>query len=206
MLTALGVALLAIWLSEDDGSLLALAALFFGAAAITKNEGETFALAAYLAAAVVAGRGRLRPLALAALATLAIDLPWRIWVQVHHAQIAEYSLANLFDPAYLGRQGSRLGPAARELFAQLHHVGSWSFVALFAAIGLVGALLGRRFQTAAFAAVWLALSFTGLLAVYWISTNPLTNHLHFSSTRTIDSLVLGAALLVPILLRREASG
>ena len=41
---------------------------------------------------------------------------------------------------------------------------------------------------ALFAAAWFALSFAGLVAIYWISTNPLTNHLYNSSDRTIDAL------------------
>jgi hypothetical protein len=54
--------------------------------------------------------------------------------------------------------------------------------------------------------VWLALSFPGLAAIYWISTKTLTNHLFSTADRTIDSLVIGGALLVPVLLgptRRE---
>jgi hypothetical protein len=50
-----------------------------------------------------------------------------------------------------------------------------------------------------FAATWLVLSFAGLLLIYWISRNPLTSHLYNTSDRTIDSLVFGAALLVPVL-------
>src|SRR5262249_44054777 len=117
--------------------------------------------------------------------------------------IAEYSLANAFDPAYLRRADFRVGPAAHELAAQIAHVGNWSFVVAFGVVGLVGALAAGRFRPAAFGVVWLALSFLGLVVVYWISTNPLADHLDFSSDRTIDSLVLGAAMLVPVLLRPE---
>ena len=70
-------------------------------------------------------------------------------------------------------------------------------------LGFAGALVARRFRSAAFGVVWLGLSYAGLLAVYWISINPLANHLHFSSTRTIDALVVGAALLAPVLMRPE---
>jgi hypothetical protein len=47
------------------------------------------------------------------------------------------------------------------------------------------------------------LSFAGLLAIYWISTNPLKSHLTDSADRTIDSLIFGGALLVPLLLTFE---
>ena len=46
----------------------------------------------------------------------------------------------------------------------------------------------------------LAWGFAGLVAIYWISTNPLTNHLYNSSDRTIDALVIGSALLAPVLI------
>src|SRR5207237_3643734 len=66
---ALGVAAL------GTGQLPA-AALFLGAAALTKNEGEMFALTAFVAAALVARRAQVRPLGLAALALMAVDLLW----------------------------------------------------------------------------------------------------------------------------------
>jgi hypothetical protein len=203
MLMGLGVATLAVWLADGGGGLLAAAALFLGAAALTKNEGELFALAAYVAAAAVARSEQLRLLGWAALATLLVDLPWRVWLQVEHVKIAEYSLANAFDPSYLRRADFRVGPSARELLAQIAHVGSWSYVVALGVLGLGGALAAGRFRPAAFGLVWLALSFGGLVVVYWISTNPLADHLDFSSQRTIDSLVVGAAMLVPVLLRPE---
>jgi hypothetical protein len=61
----------------------------------------------------------------------------------------------------------------------------------------------HRSRAAVFAATWLVLSFAGLLLIYWISRNPLTRHLDNTSDRTIDSLVFGSALLVPVLLAVE---
>ena len=63
---ALGVASLGVWLRGGGEGLLPAAALFLGAAALTKNEGEMFALMAFVAAALVAQHAQLRPLALAA--------------------------------------------------------------------------------------------------------------------------------------------
>jgi hypothetical protein len=177
--------------------------LFLGAAALTKNEGEMFALTAFVAAALVARRAQLRPLALAGLAVIAVDLPWRIWILVHHVKIAEYSIADLFDPSYLYGQRGRVGPAAHELWHQLWRLESFSFVVPLVLVGFAGALVLRRFRIAAFGAAWLLLSFGGLLAIYWISTNPLKSHLTDSADRTVDSLVFGGALLVPLLLGFE---
>jgi hypothetical protein len=182
---------------------LPLAALFLGAAALTKNEGELFALAALVAAAAVAPRRRLRPLGWCAFAVVAIDLPWRIWVQAHHLQTRDYALSNLVDPTYLWRTRGRVGPAASELWTQLWRLDSFSLVVVLAAAGLGLGLLLHRSRVAVFAATWLVLSFAGLLLIYWISRNPLTSHLDNTSDRTIDSLVFGSALLVPVLLAVE---
>jgi hypothetical protein len=193
---ALGVAAL------GTGQLPA-AALFLGAAALTKNEGEMFALTAFVAAALVARRAQLRPLALAALAVVALDLPWRLWIWIHHVKIAEYSIADLLDPSYLYDHRGRVGPSAHELWHQLWRLESFSFVVPLVLCGFAGALVLRRFRIAAFGAAWLLLSFAGLLGIYWISTNPIKSHLTDSADRTIDSLVFGGALLVPLLLAFE---
>lgn len=182
---------------------LPAAALFLGAAALTKNEGEMFALTAFVAAALVARRTQLRPLLAAALAVLAVDLPWRIWILVHHVKIAEYSIADLFDPTYLYDRRARVGPSVLELWRQLWRLESFSFVVPLVLGGFAGALVLRRHRVAAFGAAWLLLSFAGLVAIYWISTNPIASHLTDSSDRTIDSLVFGGALLVPVLLAVE---
>ena len=200
---ALGVASLGVWLRGGGEGLLPAAALFLGAAALTKNEGEMFALMAFLAAALVAQHSQLRPLALAALAVVAVDLPWRIWLWAHHVKIAEYSLTSLFNPSYLYDHRSRVGPSAHELWRQLWRLEAFSFVVPLVLLGLAGALLLRRFRPAAFAGLWLLLSFAGLVAIYWISTNKVASHLSNSSDRTIDSIVFGGALLVPVLLSTE---
>jgi hypothetical protein len=177
----------------------ALAALFLGAAALTKNEGELFALAAFVAAAAVMPRRELRRLGLCALAVIVIDLPWRIWVQAHHLPTRDYALSNLLDPAYLWQHRGRVGPSATELWAQVWRLDSFGLVVVLVAAGLGVGLCLLRSREAVFAATWLVLSFAGLLLIYWISRNPLTSHLYNTSDRTIDSLVFGAALLVPVL-------
>ena len=197
---ALGVAALATWLRTGASGLLPAATLFLGAAALTKNEGELFALTAFLAAALAGGRSRLRPLVFGAAAVFAVDLPWRIWIWIHHVKIAEYSISNLFDVAYLWHHRGRVGPAASELLTQMGHVGAFGLLLLLVAYGISGSYVLRNYRSAAFGTVWLALSFAGLVAIYWVSTNPVTGHLTNSSDRTVDSLVFGGALLVPALL------
>ena len=47
------------------------------------------------------------------------------------------------------------------------------------------------------------LSFGALVAIYWVSRTPLTDNLFNSSDRTIDSLMIAGALLVPVVLAPE---
>ncbi len=203
MFTALGIAALATWLRTGGEGLLPAAALFLAAAALTKNEGETFALAALVAALCVSRRAQVKPLVLTGAAILVADLPWRIWLEVNHVKIAEYSLSNLFSPSYLSDHSDRVRPIASELWTQIWSVGSWSYLVRLILFAFVAALVLRRFRLALFGIGWLLLSFAGLIAIYWISTNSLTSHLANSSDRTIDSLVLAGGLLVPVLLAQN---
>jgi hypothetical protein len=200
---ALGIAALATWLRTGERGLLPAAALFLAAAVLTKNEGEAFALVAFVAALAVARRAQVKPLLLAAAAVAVADLPWRIWLQVNHVHIAEYSIANLFNPVYLAGHSDRAGPVVHELFRQIWRVKSWSHVVELIVFALVSALVLRRFRPALFGIVWLALSFAALVGIYWVSTNPIASHLANSSDRTIESLVIAGGLLVPVLLFDE---
>ncbi len=200
---AVGTAALALWLRRDAPGLLPAATLFLSAAVLMKNEGEMFALAAFIAAALVAQRSQRRSLGLAALVVVAVDLPWRIWIWAHNVKIAEYSIGNLFSPSYLYDHRDRVGPSARELWSQFSRLEAWSYLVPLIVLGLAGALALRRVRPVLFGVVWLLLSFAGLLAIYWISTNPISSHLFNSSDRTVDSMVIGGALLVPVLLSTE---
>jgi hypothetical protein len=197
---ALGVTAAAVWLVADDPAALRLAALFLAAAALAKNEGEMFTLALFVAAAVFAGRSRLKPLGLAAVALALADAPWRVWIAAHHVKVAEYSLTDLFDPRYLSDHADRVGPSAHELLRQIFGSSSWSYLVPLALLGIGGAAATRRVRLAAFAALWLVLAFAGLVTIYWISNNPIAYHLYNSANRTIDTLIVGAAALVPLLL------
>src|SRR4029079_15402507 len=125
-------------------------------------------LAAYVVAFAVARGSQRRPLARAALATVLLELPWPLSTQLHGLRPADYSLSNLFDPAYLDDHRGRVGPSASELLTQMMHVESWSYVLALVVVGFGGALVLRRWRAALFGAGWAVLSFGGLLAIYWI--------------------------------------
>jgi hypothetical protein len=200
LFVALGVAPIALWMTYGERELLVASALFLGAAALTKNEGELFAVCALAAAAATGGRRRLRPIAITAAAVAAIDAPWRIWIATHHVKISEYSISNAFDPGFLRARWSRVGPSAHELLTQIVRVQAWGYLVALALVGVAGAFVVRAPRRGAFVSLWLLLSFAGMVVIYWISTNPVTNNLYNSSNRTVDAIVVGAAAAVPALL------
>ena len=95
MMVGLGVAALAAWLLSGEQGLLPAAVLFLVAGALTKNEGEMFVIAAFVAAFAVARRAQRRPLAIALLAAVACVMPWHMWLLAHHVTATTFALSRL---------------------------------------------------------------------------------------------------------------
>jgi hypothetical protein len=203
MAIALGVAALAAWIRSGERGLLPAATLFLAAGAMTKNEGELFALTAFFAAVAVTPRARWRPLLTAALVWVALIVPWHVWLLAHGVTGTSWSLSHLLDPGYLVDNAHRVSTSADTLLEQIWLASSWSRLPVLVLAGLGLALLLRRFRLASFGAAWLLLSFGGLLLVYWASPFTLDDNLYNSADRTIDTFVIGGALLVPVLLGIE---
>ena len=198
---ALGVVALTRWLDSGETPVLACAALFLGAAALTKSEGTLFALAAAVAllgTLAVWDRARLARAGLAMLAVLAILVPWRVFIAAHHLPNPEYSLGNAANPGYLSDHAGRVGPAASGLADRIAS-GRFGFLLVLILLGLAAALLSRRYREVAFAGAWLALSFLGLVLIYWISNVPVQLTLVWSGDRTVTSIVVGGAAVAPLL-------
>ena len=206
MMIALGVASLAAWLRSSEQGLLPAAVTFLAAGALTKNEGEVFVLAAFIAALAAAGRLQRRPLLIAFGVTAALVLPWHIWLLAHHVTATTWSLSHLLDPHYLTSHWYRVESAQHQLIEQIQRSSSWSRLSLVAAAGVAGAVLLRNNRVLAFAVGWLLLCFGGLLLVYWASPLPLHPDLFSSADRTIDTLVIGGVVLVPLLVGTESPG
>jgi hypothetical protein len=197
----LGVGAIARWLRTDEGWALACGALFLGAATLTKSDGLMFALTTFLALGgvlLVSARPRLGRAGLAALAVVAAFAPWRAYVAVHHLRVADYRFSNLVSWSYLSDHADRAWPALHGLFDRVVF-GGWGFVPLLVGLSLAAAFAARRFAVGAFAAAWLALSFAGLVLIYWIDRLPVDLALTWSSSRTVTSLVVGGAALAPLL-------
>ena len=192
------------WLSGDEDELGSLVcfAVFGGTAAMLKNEGTMFAVAAIVAlllATLPAGKAQLRRAALASAGVLAIALPWRLYGAGYDLPTADYDLRNLFDPRYLADHADRVGPVVRELVSELTDVGRWGLLPAACALALVAGLLAARRTVGVFAAAWAVLAFCGLVLTYWLSVLPLASDLSNSSYRTVASIVIGISCLVPLL-------
>ena len=199
---ALGVVCLGRFVLADERWPLVLAALFFGAAMLTKTEGLLFAVAAFVAAAAVTAAVRdwrgLGRLGLSAAGALAILLPWRIYLAANDLRNPEYRLSDALDPGYLADRTERVGPAVSRLLDEVWEPG-WGALPLLALVAVAAAALARSYRLAAFALLWPLLAFGGLVLVYWISVVPVELTLTWTARRVVVPLLVGAAALAPLL-------
>jgi hypothetical protein len=207
----LGAISLALWLSQEDGRLLALAAVMLAAAANTKNEGLMAAVALLVVAGSIAlVRGlSLRRFAVAAAFVAAAILPWRIWTAAHGLE-GDMPVSKGIDPGYLLDRVDRVWPSVQTIGSELANQGRWLYLLPLAALAVAVSLVsgvGRRiagFYLASFVLVWF-----GLVWSYWISPNPLAWHLTLSADRVISVpmfICLAAAVHLFGLLLSAAGG
>ena len=136
--------------------------------------------------------------ALSAAAALAILLPWRLYLAAHDLRNPEYRLSDALDPGYLANRSERVRPAVSRLWDELW-AGGWGLLVPLALVAVLAALLAGSRRLAAFALLWPALGFAGLVLVYWISVVPVELTLTWTAERVIATLVVGAAALAPLL-------
>jgi hypothetical protein len=184
------------WLDDGRPRTLALATLFFAAAGLTKTEGILFAAAGYLA--LLLASWRWRPLAVSVVAFGLVLLPWEVWLKVHH--VSAGTTVNLSSPRF---DHPGIAPLAlRALFDRSLSLHAWPFVLpLFLATVLAAA--GTR--VAVFAWAWAIAAYLLLAGIYVTSTLEWSNYFAYSGYRVIDSLLVGMAVLAPLLAARGLS-
>jgi hypothetical protein len=204
LFVGLGLASGGAWLAgRGEPWLLACCASFFGMAGITKSEGFLFALVGAFALGVAAASSRERRRITGACwcigALLAVILPWRIYCAVYGLSTPDYDLTHVVDLGYLRAHRDRVSPVVHELWRQLDAWNKWGLLTWVILLAVVAALAAGRWAVVTFAGLWLALSSIGLVLLYWASTLPLESHITDTSYRTIVSLLIGGAALVPLL-------
>jgi hypothetical protein len=192
---ALGLVALTRWLLDPQRQLLVWASLFLACAALTKNEGALFAGAAIVATLVVARRRK--PLLAVAGATFLPLVPWRVFVSVHHIHDPALSPGDL-RPTVLARHTDRIEPAASRLLHELVFTQHGLLVPM-TLIAFVAGFTAGRGRVVLAVATWFAVSFAGLVFVYWGSRLPLDWYLDTSAPRIVLPLVLAGAALAPML-------
>jgi hypothetical protein len=195
------------WLADDaDAWALTCFVVFLGMAGLTKNEGLLFAAAGVAALVTAAARTRrLRPALLAGAAVATIALPWRVYTAAFGLHDADYDLTNVVDVGYLRDHASRLDVAVPELWRQIADANHWGFIVPIVVLALVSGVAAGRWRLSLYGALWLVLSFGGLLLTYWVSVLPVESNLSNSSNRTIVSLVVTGIALTPLLLLPPAA-
>ncbi len=146
----------------------------------------------------VSARRRLREVAVAAGAVIAIVLPWWIYVRAAGLATAGYQLGDFIDPAYARSQLERAGPAAEEL-ARLVMNDGWGYLPALTGVGIVAAILAARLDLATFVLSWLGVSFLGLVLAFVVYRQPLELILTWAGLRSVTTLVLTGGALAPLL-------
>ena len=203
LLVALGVVSLALWLRSGEGALLLTAAIALAAAALTKNEGQLFAvlaLGAALPIAPTAGR-RVRPLLLAGAGVAAVIIAWRLRVAAAGIETEVFRFSSLLEPDSLWQSRGRFTTASTRLAGEAAAGEAVNAVILLAAAcAATASCVVRRYAEPAFLLLWTSLSVGFLGLLYWISVWELEAHLDTSAERVVTSIVLSAAALTPVLL------
>ena len=195
---AVGVAAGGCWLVGNERWLLGVAALAFGAVLLTKNEGTLFVVAAVLGL-VLADRRRWRPVAVMAAVDAAILLPWHVYTAVYGLKGSDFRLTDSFDLAHLIDRAGVAPRALGVLGVQMIDPRRWGLLFILFAVVLIGAFRAGLRTLPVYGAVMATVSWLGLTWIYVISHLSYGHYLDITKERVISCVVLGGAVLVPLL-------
>jgi hypothetical protein len=189
----------------DERWSLAVATLCFAGALLTKNEGLLVVFGVFLGLLVVA-RHRRRAVLVAAAVDVALLVPWRIYVAIHHIHDINYSFLNSFDYEHIhGRAG--VGPIAfRTLGGQMVDPGQWGLLVPIAVAVVAVALVTGPRSLSLFAVIWTLVSWLGLSWIYVISHYEYSYYLDSTKERVVASIVVGLAALTPLIAVEALTG
>jgi hypothetical protein len=195
------------WLAHGERVDVVLAGLFAAGGLATKNEAGPELVAVFVVLVVFgarAGRARLVALAAACAAAAVTAVPWFVWRQAHGVQ-DEISFTRGIDPSYLAGRTSRLAPTLSALLHALFDARAWLIIVpLVVLLSFVVLALERRPLVLAPIAV-VALMAAILVWVYWADPLDLQYKLGTSVYRSIDAIIILAALACAGLADRAAS-
>lgn len=203
VLVAAGLASAGRWLVRNEGPWLAVATLFFAAAALTKNEGLLFAASALVPLVVVA-RGRRPTAALALLAVALTYVPWRLYMLVHDLEAPDYDLSSSFDLPFVAGRLDRVPVAGEQLLRDALDPRRLGLLLVLGLACVVVALLAGRRDLGVLAGGFALLSFAGLTWIYVLTPYDVAFFLSTNSSRVVVAPVLAVAALAPLLVAESS--
>lgn len=200
-LVASAALLIVLWLEERQHWQLATATVLLSGAILTKREGILLVACVLLGgfAASFKERRALWPrLAVAAVVTCAITLPWRIWFTVKGLP------SDGPTSGYLGAFGylERVWPASELVVTTLFDRDLWLVVPILAGVALGLAAVARVWQLVTFTAVFAGAAFAAATWAIWANTalSFTPNNADNPVVRLLGTPILVLALLTPLLL------
>ena len=184
------------WVGEGAIGIPAAPAFFLACGALTKNEGVVYA-AAVLVALLVSTR-RLAAVIAAGVVVEAVLLPWQIWLAARHVHTDTLLTAHSLEVHHPG-----IAPLA--LHALLGPAVALSAWPLILPLFGIAALLARATHVSVFAVTFVVVAFLGLDWIYVVSPLEWSNYLSYSGDRVIDGVLVGAAVLTPLLATERVS-
>jgi hypothetical protein len=195
LFVAAGLVAAGSWLEDGSPRTLALATVFFAAACLTKNEGIIFVVAAY--AGLVLATRRWRPVLASLVAVELALLPWQLFLAIHRIHSTTLLSLHSLDVRHPG-----IGPLAlHALLDETFSIHAWT---LLLPLFLVAVLAAAGSRLAVFAWAWAIISLAGLTWIYVVSTTEWSNYFAYSGSRVVDSVLVGAAALTPLLAAEAA--
>lgn len=204
LLLFLAVVCLGDWLADSmQSDTLWLGIIFLAAAANTKDEGLTGALAALIAlwvglAISKPGRGAVLRLGLGTAGFVVAIAPWQLWLAAHHVA-GDVPVGKGLDPSYVLGRMDRFMPSLTAFYQNATNSAWLHALPLAMFLVMVCICAGRVRRLAVFYFLAGLLNVIAILWTYVISTNPLAWYLSTSAGRVIDGLLFVSFAAIVVL-------
>ncbi len=203
---ALAVVAAVVWLQRGEPLLLLLAFVFAATALNTKDEAIGLVAVSLVVGGCFAWREwprRYLMLTAAVAAAFVTLAPWLVWTHSHGVSTVAIG-TEAFNPAHLWQARDRFEPALRSVGHELLQPRGWFLaIPLFTITSLALAIRDRRVTWLAPPIIVLS-GFAYLVWIYWAGSIELRFWLDTSAYRVVDSLVLTAAVTLPLVAERLA--
>jgi hypothetical protein len=164
-------------------------------------------VAVILAAGFILYRRAALPACVLLLGPAAI-VPWQLWLTRHQVPTStpDYNAQSLLSPSFLAHHVDRFTYSLHVMVRTGLVFNGPTTVIVWLSIGVALAVGWRITSITAATAAWLTLSFIGLGGIYWTSRLEVTNYVAFTAFRVGTTIIIGAAIMTPLLLGLALAG